>query len=112
MIITITSIKLRTLWSFFTLAHHALQILKQTRQQKGFITMKKTGFGKKHYTLSAWETAEDMKNFSSSGAHLTAMKQSRAISTEIAIYSYSGEALPPWDEAKRLLEEKGKVFKY
>lgn len=56
MIVTVTSLKLRKLWNFFRLSFHGMQVMKQTKTQKGFIKMKNTGFGYIHCTLSAWET--------------------------------------------------------
>jgi heme-degrading monooxygenase HmoA len=91
---------------------HGMQVTKQSKTQKGFIKMKNTGFGYMHYTLSAWETKEDVKNFAKSGAHLEAMKESAAISKQIATYTYETDKMPDWVEAKKLLKEKGKVLKF
>ena len=112
MIITITSIKLRSLWKFFKLSLHGMKVMQQAKSQKGFIKMKNTGFGYWHYTLSAWETEEDVKNFSKSGAHLLAMKESQALSTEIGIYTYESDKMPDWNEAKELVKEKGRVLRF
>ena len=112
MIISVTSIKLRKLWYFFRLSLHGIKVVRQTKNQKGFIQMKNTGFGYYHYTLSIWETKEDVKNFSKSGAHLEAMKESKAIATEIGIYTYDTDKIPNWNEAKELVKEKGRVLKY
>ncbi|MFM9945202.1 MAG: DUF3291 domain-containing protein [Bacteroidia bacterium] len=112
MIITITSLKLRSLWKFFRLSLHGMKVMKQTKNQKGFIRIKNTGFGFWHYTLSAWETEEDVKNFAKSGAHLQAMKESAAIATEIGIYTYKSDKMPDWKEAKELVREKGRVLRF
>lgn len=63
MIVTVTSLKLRKLWNFFHLSFHGIRVMKQTKNQMGFIKMKNTGFGYMHYTLSACETEEDVKKF-------------------------------------------------
>jgi hypothetical protein len=110
MYITLTSIRLRSFWHFFKLSYFGLQITLQARKEKGFIKMKNTGFGYMHYTASAWETEEDLKRFSHSGAHLAAMKQSRSIATEVRIYTFKSEKMPGWKETKQLLCEKGKVY--
>ncbi len=112
MIVTVTSLRLRKLWNFFHLSWHGMRVMKQSKTQKGFIKMKNTGFGYMHYTLSAWETEEDVKNFAKSGAHLQAMKESAAIATQIATYTYEADKMPDWKEAKKLLKEKGKVLKF
>jgi hypothetical protein len=112
MTITVTSIKLRSVWLYFKLTWLALHIVKQTKQEKGFVKLKSTGFGYLHYTLSAWQSTEDMKRFYMQGAHKDAMKESRNLSTEIKTYSYSANELPAWKEAKELLNEKGKVLTF
>jgi heme-degrading monooxygenase HmoA len=110
--LTITSIKLRSLWDFFSLANYALKIVRQTQKEKGLLAFKKTGIGKVHYTLTAWETEDDLKRFARTGAHLEAMKISAKISTEIRTYTYSTDKIPNWKEAKSLLESKGKVLTF
>ena len=112
MIITITSIKLKSLWHFFKLSYFGLTIVRQTKDQKGFITMKNTGSGYMHYTMSCWEHEDDVKLFARSGAHLHAMKQAAKISTEVRVYTFTGEEMPNWNEAKVLVMQKGKVFSY
>ncbi len=112
MFITVTSIKLRSVWYFFKLSLNGMRIVKQTKHEKGFIKMKNTGFGYLHYTLSAWQSEEDIKRFSRSGAHLAAMKETRNISTEVKIYTYSAAEMPAWKEAKNLLNEKGRTLTY
>ena len=112
MIITITSLRLSSIWKFFRLSQLALRILKQTKTQKGFLRIKTTGFGYDHYTMSAWETENDMENFARSGAHKDAMKESKAVSSEIGIYTYSSDHLPDWKEAKRELRKNGKFIRF
>jgi heme-degrading monooxygenase HmoA len=82
------------------------------KNEKGFLKMKNTGFGLMHYTLSAWETEEDVKRFYKQGAHLDAMKKAAFIATETKTYTYPAAKFPGWKEAKKLLQEKGKVLKW
>jgi hypothetical protein len=113
MIITISSIKLKSIWKFFALSYYALSISKQVVKQKGFLKFKKTGIGKLHYTLTAWETEEDMKALAyQSGAHQESMKASAGLASELRTYTYSTDKLPDWKEAKKLLMEKGRVMNY
>lgn len=108
MYITITSLKLKNIWKFFSLANHALSITKQLKKEQGFLNYKKTGIGLTHYTLSVWENLEDLKRFSRSGAHLNAMKISKDIAAEINTYTYESNDIPNWNTAKELLEKNGK----
>ena len=112
MIITITSLKLKHWWNFFKLSLWGLKIVRQTKSQKGFISMKNKGFGYLHFTLSVWESEADAKNFARCGAHLAAMKESRKLATEIRVYTFESELMPVWKDAERLLFERGRVFAF
>ena len=91
---------------------HGLKISNQAKKEKGFIAMKNTGFGKLHYTLSHWQTEEDLKRFAQSGEHLKAMKDGGKLASEIKTYTYSSDQLPDWKSAKKLLSEKGKPLTF
>jgi len=112
MVITITSLKLKSLWNFFRLSLHGLKISQQAKGHKGFIKLKNTGAGYLHYTMTCWQSEEDAKLFARSGAHLTAMKETSKIATEVRIYTFSGDQMPDWKTAKSLVMTKGKVFSY
>lgn len=108
--IVVTSIKLNSIWQYFKLTYLAMHIVKQCKTEKGFLGMKNRGFGKLHYTLSAWESAEDMERFVHRDAHLEAMKHTRELASELRFYNYDAASMPSWDEAKRLLAENGRIF--
>lgn len=112
MYVTITSLKLRSLWGFFKLSWHGLKISQQANAEKGFIAMKNTGFGYTHYTLSHWQTEADLKRFARSGQHLDAMKGSATLATEIRTYTYESAIMPDWATAKTLLTQKGKLLQF
>lgn len=112
LLVTITSIKLRSVWHFFRLSLFGMKISRQAKSEKGFIKMKNTGFGYDHYTISVWKTEEDIKRFSHSGTHLEAIKQTRRIATEVRTFTYQTGELPRWAEVKKLLELKGKILKF
>jgi heme-degrading monooxygenase HmoA len=112
MYVTITEIELKSIWHFFKLSQLALGITLQMKKSNGFREFKKTGFGKKHYTISQWDSQIDMKNFATSANHLAAMKQSAKLANKIVTLSYESESIPEWKEAKILLESKGKVIQW
>ncbi len=111
MMATITSLRLRSLWGFFKLSWLALKITQQAKTEIGFLAMKNTGFGYLHYTATLWQSEEDLKRFSKSGAHAIAMKHSSALATEICTYTFPTKELPDWKEAKQLLGQKGRLLK-
>jgi hypothetical protein len=111
MTITITSIRLRSVWYFFKLSLHGLKITLQLRKTPGFIKIKNTGFGYLHYTITAWESKEVMQRAMREGAHGEAMKKSAALASEIGSYTYESDVFPTWKVAKEMIQ-KGKLIKY
>ena len=107
---TITSIELKGPLKFFLLSAKALSIVRQLKGTN-CIEFKKKGIWTKHYTMTLWNSEEDLKKFALSGAHLKAMKESRQIAREIRTITIDTDTLPTWSEAKRLLEN-AKRFKY
>jgi hypothetical protein len=107
---TITSIKLKGPLKFFLLSWKALHIIRQlkTTNCKAF---KKRGIWTMHYTMTLWNSKEELRAFSESGAHLEAMKMSKELAQEIRTITIDAEKLPDWKTAKQLLEQ-GHVIKY
>lgn len=62
-----------------------------------------------HYTMSLWATEKDMVEFSTSGAHLDAMKHSvrKKIFKENKFLTLDSMVLLGWEKAKNKLNEKG-----
>lgn len=112
MYISLTSIRLKSVWKFFQLSNNGLKISRQCKKEKGFAGMKNTGFGHDHYTMSRWETEEDRDRFYRNGAHAAAMKKTADIAAELATYSYQAKEFPDWKTAKQLLKENGKVMRF
>ena len=112
MTVTITSIRLRKLWYFFILSYLGLKVQLGIKSNKGFIKMKNTGFGYLHYTLTAWENIEDMKNFARSDGHRNAMKWSKKLSTEVRAYTFEADEFPDWKKAKEMVFEKGRIVSF
>lgn len=88
-----------------------MNIIKQlkTTECKAY---KSQGFWTSHYTMTLWESEEQMRAFALSGQHLEAMKNSAKIAKEIAVLTIDADAMPNWKEAKKLLKEKGRKSKY
>lgn len=66
---------------------------------------KKQGFWTKHYTMTLWNSEEELKDFAKSGAHLDAMKESSKIAKEIRTLTIDADSLPNWKDAKQMLTE-------
>ena len=112
MFVTITSLKLKSVWGFFKLSWLGLKISNQAKKEQGFLAIKNTGLGYMHYTLTQWQTEDDLKRFAHSGEHLNAMKGGGKLATRICTYTYATDRMPDWSSAKKLLHEKGKPLTY
>lgn len=111
MLISITYIKLKKLRYYFRLSLWGLKITRQASASPGLIKQKNTGFGYHHYTLSVWQSAEEMKSFSVSGIHSDAIRHSAEIGSEFRFYTYKSDSVPGWKEAKELIKTKGRLYK-
>ena len=110
MIISITSIKLKSPLKFFILSYNGMQIMKQLKTTNCQANKTK-GFWKMHYTMTLWENENQVMDFVKSDAHLAAMKISKTIAQEIRTVSYNGDKLPDWKTGIDQLK-KGKVISY
>ncbi len=107
---TITSLELKSPFHFFALSKEAMHIVKQLRSTK-CKEFKKRGIWTKHYTMTLWNSEEELKEFAASGAHKEAMAKSGKIAKEIRTITIDAESLPSWSKAKELLKE-GKVYRF
>lgn len=102
--LTITYLELKSPLLFFKLSQSALYITLQVKQSN-CLGMKKTGFWTKHYTMTLWPDEKSLKDFSKSGAHLKAMKESGKIAKEIRTLTIDTTHFPDWKSAKKMLEK-------
>ena len=111
MLVTITSIELKSPWKFFPLTKNAMKIIRQLKSTNNK-AYRSTGFWTKHYTMTLWENEQEIKDFYRNGAHKDAMKISSKIAKEIRTYTYNAEALPNWNDAKSMLADHGKALNF
>lgn len=109
--VTITSLELRSPLHFFALSYRAMKIMMQL-QKTPCVKKRTRGFWTKHYTMTLWNSENDLKDFAKVGAHLTAMKDGKSVAKEIRTLTYEANSLPSWKDAKALIHEKGKVTRY
>lgn len=72
---------------------------------------RKKGIWTKHYTMTLWNSEDELKEFARSGAHLDAMKKSKSLAKEIRTLTYDTDRLPTWKEAVRMLDQ-AKVLRF
>ena len=107
--ISITGLKPKGILSYIKFWMLAIPTFRQAQ----------TAAGNKHHsvkniqgyqcTLTAWENKDAMLAFMRSGPHLKAMKAFHKIATG-RTSGYESETIPSWEEAYKLLEEKGRWY--
>lgn len=107
MIVSITSIELKSPWYFFELSFLALHISNQLKGSK-CIEFKKKGFWTIYYTMTLWRNEDDIGVFAYSEAYMDTVKKLKPIAKEIRSITVSANDLPNWKEAQILLKSKGK----
>jgi len=111
MILTITSLELKTPFHFFVFANYARKNVGQLKRSK-VVKFKSRGFWKTHYTMSLWNNEEEMRQYARSGAHLDSMKQSGKVAQTIRTLTIDRSEMPAWPEARTLLKAEGRVIQY
>ncbi len=101
--LTITQIDLKTPFHFFRLSLYALNILKQLKGTN-YVAFRKRGIWTRHYTMTLWKTEKDLQEFSRSGAHLEAMKNSSKIARQIKTITIDSDTLVDWKTAMEYLK--------
>lgn len=65
-----------------------------------------------HYTMSLWNSEKEMRDFYVNGEHGKAMKNAKNIAAEIKTIHFEADAFLSWKEAKKVVDEKGRVIRY
>lgn len=106
MFISLTYIKVKSIWKVPLFMKHVSQINRQIARAEGVLETRLKGGLSKNYTITAWKNKEAMLNFRNNDAHLEAMKATRHISDEYTSCHYEADILPRWEETVRILHEK------
>lgn len=99
MFISITYIKVSSIWKVPMFMQHVGRINRQIARAKGVLAKRQKAGISRNYTITAWESKEAMMRFRNNGAHLEAMKATRHISNEYGSFHYTADHLPGWKEA-------------
>ena len=84
----------------------------QQARNSSCVSLKSTGLWTTFYTMTLWESVEDMKSFARKDAHLEAMKISRKIAKEIRTLTIERSTLLSWEEAKQKIKSDGRIIQY
>ncbi|MRG87183.1 DUF3291 domain-containing protein [Salinibacillus xinjiangensis] len=94
----------RKLPSFFW---HTYKSIIQSKKAKGLLHSSFEKEGRETFwTLTVWESKDDMKKYRNNGNHLKAMKISRNIADELQYINWEGDQNPSWKECMERLHKK------
>lgn len=111
MLISVTCLKLRSPFRIPQLIRHSAGIFKQL-ESTNCLSVKTRGIWKNHYTMTYWDSYEDMRDFAKSGAHKEAMKMSKILAKEIQVLSFEQDDAPSWQDVRKFLKEDGSIYRY
>ena len=109
MIVVITSIHLKSPFALFKHYRFAFGSIMQLKANSACLALKTGGFYPIQYTMTLWNTSEEMKKYARAGTHLQAMKNVRSIAKEVRTISFEATELPDWKEAKEKLLDGKKI---
>lgn len=108
MYISLTGLKPKGFVSYLRFWLLAIPSFRQAQTAPGILHSQVKKVQEYQCTITAWESSELMLNFMRSGAHLKAMKAFKQIATGLT-YGYESDTIPSFEEAYKLLIEKGKL---
>lgn len=114
MIVSVTRLRLRSLRFFPVFLFHALKSASQIKRAPGFVTGWLGGEGlSANWTATVWESAEAMRAYRNSGAHMAAMPRLMHWCDESAFahWEQDGATLPSPQVAYERLAKDGRVSK-
>lgn len=114
MIVSVTRLHLRSLRFFPIFLFHALKSAGQARRAPGFVSGWLGGEGLSgNWTATVWESAEAMRAYRISGAHMVAMPRLMHWCDESAVTHWEQDhaALPSAQEAYDRLARNGRLSK-
>ncbi len=109
MYISITGLKPKGILGYIKFWRLAIPSFSQAKTAKGNKFCEVNKIQQFQCTLTAWENKEDMLVFMRNGTHLKAMKSFHKIATG-STFGYESDIVPSWEEAFKLLQEKGKIY--
>ena len=109
MYISITGLKLKSIFKVFSFYRYAVAALRQAQNAKGNISATvKTEHGVRHTSI-VWESSEYMRAYIYSGAHKKAIQAFPSIAVG-KTFGVESDTVPAWSEVYSLWIEKGKEY--
>ena len=107
MIIVVTRLHLKSIWKLRRFGALSKAAFMQAEQADG--NLHTDAFPQspwKFCTITAWESAEQMKAYARSGAHAEAMKHHKDLAKGIQTITYESDTIPERKEARSMLDNR------
>lgn len=112
MFVSLTRLRLRSLWYLLPFQWYIYRTRKQVERAKGFVRGKLLVDARlTFWTLTGWQNLKDMKAYRDSGPHHKVMPLLRNWCNEasVAHWEQPETLLPDWSEAHRRLTSEGRL---
>ena len=112
--VSVTRLRTRAFWFLPWFITYIIRILRQVKRSPGFLQGALLADRKKTFwTMTVWDSEEEMRRFMTSGAHRGAMPHLLDWCDEASVvhWMHSEEALPSWAEADKRMRETGRASK-
>ena len=104
--VSITGLKVKSLWRYVLFFFHAVPSKIQADRAPGILQVGIRRINGIEHTLTVWESRHHMQKYVWSGAHQKAVGAFRRIATGKTI-GYESSTVPTWDEVHQIWKEKG-----
>ena len=104
MFIAITRLEVKSFWKAFRLLILSGKIISEAKSAQGSLHVAAYNSGLRNfYTITAWESKDDMEVFIRGGTHLQAMRESRDLARSLSSTHFYADTVPGKAEVKAIL---------
>ncbi|MGD7044742.1 hypothetical protein [Jeotgalibacillus proteolyticus] len=106
MYITVTRLHLKGISKIPKFSWYTYKSIRQLNKAPGIISAAyKSEDYCTYWTLTAWESVDNMRAFRNHGSHLKAMKASGKLADELNYISWEGDKIPSWSVCMQKLND-------
>lgn len=110
MYVSITRLKLKSIWSLPKFAKQSNLIAQQAKASPGNLKVKLSNrWFRYFYTITHWNSKQAMQQFMINGDHKVAMTQWSRYASEVKAFGYEVDYPPKWKEARLMVANKGRT---
>jgi quinol monooxygenase YgiN len=107
--VSITGLRIKKPWHFFSFLWHTRRSLRQARTTPGNLQATVRRINGVFHTLSAWESENAMRRFLYTGAHKDAIRAFPTVATG-KTFGFTTDHVPSWSEVHALWRERAREY--